>query len=100
MIIIMYDGTQAEYNRIVAEQAKKGFPLIEISNVKEGNFLGFDDRPDQNTHVVALSEIDAQVKALDSQVKSLDAQVKELNTITTETKSEVEQIPKSEINIA
>jgi len=41
MQIIKYDGTQAEQDRITAEKQAEGLILTHVSNVTEGNFLGF-----------------------------------------------------------
>lgn len=43
MKIISYDGTQQEYDRILAEQTALGFILTNVSNITEGNFLGFQE---------------------------------------------------------
>jgi len=43
MRIIKYEN-ESEVEAIVAAQTALGFHLIEVSNVGEGNFLGFDDR--------------------------------------------------------
>lgn len=39
--IFKYDGTQEEQERIAAEQLTNGYVLTHISNITEGNFLGF-----------------------------------------------------------
>ena len=41
MEIVAYDGTQEEYTRIVAEKEPEGLILTNVSNITEGNFLGF-----------------------------------------------------------
>jgi parvulin-like peptidyl-prolyl isomerase len=43
MIIIKYED-ENEVQTIIDAQTALGFHLIAVSNVKEGNFLGFDDR--------------------------------------------------------
>jgi len=41
MKIIAYNGTQSEQDRIIAEETAQGQTLVAVSNVIEGNFLGF-----------------------------------------------------------
>jgi hypothetical protein len=48
MIVISYDGTEAMYNQIVAKKQAEGLTLTDVSNIKEGNFLGFMVFPDLN----------------------------------------------------
>lgn len=43
MVIIKYEN-ESEVQSIIDEQTKKGLHLVSVSNVIEGNFLGFDDR--------------------------------------------------------
>lgn len=42
MIIIKYE-TEEEAQQIIQTKQAEGFVLIAVSNVTEGNFLGFDD---------------------------------------------------------
>jgi nitrogen regulatory protein PII len=60
MIIIKYENEE-EVKEIVDEQTKKGLIVVEVSNVGEGNFLGFDDRnliPKEKTPIeVQLNDI-------------------------------------------
>jgi len=44
MIIIAYNGTQSEIDRITNEQNAVGFVLTHISNITEGDFLGFTEK--------------------------------------------------------
>ena len=44
MQIIKYI-TEQEAQEIIAEKTAQGLTLIEIANITEGNFLGFDDKP-------------------------------------------------------
>jgi hypothetical protein len=46
MQIVKYDGTQEEYDRIVAEKTGQGLTLVAVSNITEGDFLGFKE-PDE-----------------------------------------------------
>lgn len=47
MVIIKYDKEE-DAQRIIDEQLAKGLQLVEVSNISEGNFLGFDDRAIQS----------------------------------------------------
>lgn len=43
MVIIKYEN-ESEKQLIIDEQTSKGLHLVAVSNITEGNFLGFDDR--------------------------------------------------------
>lgn len=43
MVIIKYE-TQDEVQALTAAQTALGMHLVAVSNITEGNFLGFDDR--------------------------------------------------------
>ncbi|MGG6314100.1 hypothetical protein [Paenibacillus macerans] len=42
MLIIKYE-TEEEAEQIIYEKQKDGFTLVEVSNITEGNFLGFQE---------------------------------------------------------
>lgn len=44
MIIVKYE-TEEEAQQIIAEKTAQGLFLVEMANITEGNFLGFDDSP-------------------------------------------------------
>jgi hypothetical protein len=46
MQIVKYDGTQEEYDRIATEKTAQGLTLVAVSNITEGDFLGFKE-PDE-----------------------------------------------------
>ena len=43
MVIVKYND-ESEVQTIIDTQTSKGLVLVEIANISEGNFLGFDDR--------------------------------------------------------
>jgi hypothetical protein len=45
MITIIKYETEEEAEQIIAEKVALGLILVEVSNIKEGNFLGFSDNP-------------------------------------------------------
>jgi hypothetical protein len=60
MKIIKY-VEESKIQSIIDEQTALGFKLVEVSNIGEGNFLGFDDRditPTEKTPIeVQLQDI-------------------------------------------
>lgn len=42
MLIVKYE-TEEEAQQIIAEKESARYTLVEVSNVKEGNFLGFQE---------------------------------------------------------
>lgn len=44
MQIIKYT-TEQEAQEITASKTAQGLTLVEVANITEGNFLGFDDQP-------------------------------------------------------
>lgn len=42
MIIIKYE-TEEDAQRIIAEKQAEGYTLVEVQNITEGNFLGFEE---------------------------------------------------------
>lgn len=59
MKIIKYDGTEQSKELIVNEQENNGFTLTAISNITEGNFLGFMDNP-----IIQPPPIEQQIEQL------------------------------------
>lgn len=65
MIIVAYDGTQDEYDRIIAEKTAEGFILTDVQNITEGNFLGFKEpseipaQPEKSTALQELADLKA-----------------------------------------
>ena len=72
MIIIKYKD-KVEESKIIAEQEVKGHKLVEVANITEGNFLGFDTSP---LPPEIMKEIDKQAVLLDIQAKLSDMQLK------------------------
>jgi Asp-tRNA(Asn)/Glu-tRNA(Gln) amidotransferase B subunit len=66
--IYKYDGSQAEYNRIVAEKTAQGFILTDVSNVTEGDFLGFKEP----------SEIIPPATTLDQKIEQINKKCNEV----------------------
>lgn len=75
MQIIMYDGTQEEYDTIVAEKTSQGLTLTNVQNITEGNFLGFMKTKDLNNDNVGvvnkLTQIETRLKAIEEGQDSL-----------------------------
>lgn len=59
MQIVQYQ-TEEEKQQIIAEKTAIGLHLIEIQNITEGNFLGFDDHP--NPRPIMPNEVDELTK--------------------------------------
>lgn len=73
MIIIKYEE-DSERQPIIDAQIALGFQLIAISNITEGNFLGFDDRLPVQTYS-NQQIIDNQMTQLDLTVSIYEAQL-------------------------
>ena len=71
----MYDGTQEEYDTIVAEKTSQGLTLTNVQNITEGNFLGFMKTKDLNNDNVGvvnkLTQIETRLKAIEEGQDSL-----------------------------
>ena len=76
MIIIKYEN-ESEVEAIVAEQTSKGFHLIEVSNITEGNFLGFDDKVEVIPSIQPTNQevMDMQITVLDLVVTVIENQM-------------------------
>lgn len=67
MKIFKYE-TEHEKNQIIDSMTAQGYHLIEVANITEGNFLGFDDR----TYAPpAVTPIEAKIDELQNSVDIL-----------------------------
>jgi hypothetical protein len=78
MQIVKYDGTTKEYDRIVAEKVAQGFTLTDVSNVTEGDFLGFKEPDEIKTPV--QSSIETKLAALEAKIDSILVKQDEIKT--------------------
>lgn len=78
MRIIAYDGTQEDMDRIISEQEKEGYILIEIQNITEGNFLGFSQT------AYTPPEVPTDIQVLDQKIKEHSKSIEDLNAAMTE----------------
>jgi hypothetical protein len=79
MQIVKYDGSQKEYDKIVAEKTAAGFILTDVANVTEGNFLGFKEpdeikTPVQNSIETEIAELKTKVDEILQTVKAVKTQ--------------------------
>lgn len=73
MEIIKYD-TEDEAEQIIADKTSAGYTLVEVQNVTEGNFLGFQP-PDwiaPETEETQLQKAQKQLAELESRTKVLE----------------------------
>jgi hypothetical protein len=66
MEIIKYTN-KTEKQKIISEQKAKGLILVEIANVKEGNFLGFKE-PDEIKPTVIQPSIETKFMELEAKL--------------------------------
>ena len=78
MQIIKYDGTTKEYDRIVAEKTAQGFILTNVSNVTEGDFLGFKEPDEIKTSV--QSSIETKLAELETKIDTMLVKQDEIKT--------------------
>jgi|GEM_PF-5038157 len=86
MQIIKYT-TEAEAEQIKLEKVSQGLVLVEIANITEGNYLGFDDHPRER----ALP-IDEQVRMLEAENQQLKNRLQTTEQIAAETSSTQQQL--------
>ena len=64
MEILKYSN-QDEYEKLIAEKTAQGLVLTNVSNVKEGNFLGFKELSELKTPIEQkLEEISTKLDAI------------------------------------
>ena len=72
MQIIKYNGTKEEQDKIITEKTSKGLTLTDVSNVTEGNFLGFKDA-DEMTNI--QPSINSRLDAIEAKIDSIKTEV-------------------------
>lgn len=77
MQIVKYQ-TEEESQKIIAEKTAQGLILIAVSNVTEGNFLGFKE-PYENT-TAEKTPIEARLDAIEAKLDSILVKQEEITT--------------------
>ncbi|MCT4597476.1 MAG: hypothetical protein N4A50_06310 [Vallitalea sp.] len=70
MLIIKYD-TEQEAELIKKEKTSQGYTLVEIANITEGNFLGFDDTPIQPPNNPQPTSLEKRLEEMQSTIDLL-----------------------------
>jgi len=71
MQIVKYDGTQKEYDKIVQEKIAQGLTLTNVSNVTEGDFLGFKEPVEiQQPNPINIS-LESRLAAIETKIDSI-----------------------------
>lgn len=87
-------STQEDYDRIVAEKAAQGFILTHVSNITEGNYLGFKE-PEE-----IKPTLDAELKTLKEKLDTVLANQTEVVQLKAEKEILLQEIAAKDIIIS
>jgi len=75
MQIVKY-ATEQEAQEIIAQKQKEGLVLTHVSNITEGNFLGFKERAEEQSSIPVDSEFVLRLEAVEAKLDEVLKAVK------------------------